>query len=321
MNCEIVDLLKLKCSLTELIGVKTNTVKDEGVILNEHLILPKYGQGSIINLEFDKIFLSISRFVLNNDLIVYDKGSDDLTQLSFLIEGEKIIYLKNTNKDILYESQESYLASIKNDGGYTRISGGNSFKEVKIRFTKHFLSNYGLNNNFVFKKLSDTNLIIPITDELFKVLNDLEGNGLIGITRKLFLKAKILELLVIQIENYKSIETNNLSRNRDKKIKKLYIVKQIIKDNLHKNFSIKELSREVALNENILKKEFRRVFNCSINKFSINEKMDRAKDLLRSTQLPIYQIADEIGYKNATHFSAAFKRCFGMTPKNFRNVL
>ncbi len=217
MNCEIVDLLKLKCSLTELIGVKTNTVKDEGVILNEHLILPKYGQGSIINLEFDKIFLSISRFVLNNDLIVYDKGSDDLTQLSFLIEGEKIIYLKNTNKDILYESQESYLASIKNDGGYTRISGGNSFKEVKIRFTKHFLSNYGLNNNFVFKKLSDTNLIIPITDELFKVLNDLEGNGLIGITRKLFLKAKILELLVIQIENYKSIETNNLSRNRDKK--------------------------------------------------------------------------------------------------------
>ncbi len=49
--------------------------------------------------------------------------------------------------------------------------------------------------------------------------------------------------------------------------------------------------------------------------------MDRAKDLLRSTQLPIYQIADEIGYKNATHFSAAFKRCFGMTPKNFRNVL
>ena len=323
LNCEIVDLLKLKCSLTELIAVKTDSVVDEGVIYNEHLVLPKYGQGTITNLEFKDVFLSISRFRLNNDLVVYDKGNDNLTQLSFLIEGEKIIYLKNLSKDILYESQESYLASIKNEGGYVRISGEKSFKEIKIRFTENFLLNHGFNSDFVFKKLSDKNLMIPITDELFNVLNDLEDNSLNGISRKLYLEAKILELLVIQIENYKNIEHNSLIGvgAKDKKIKKLYIVKQMIKGSLHKNFSIRELSREVALNENILKKEFKRVFGCSISEYSTNEKMDRAKDLLRSTQLPVYQIAEEVGYKNATHFSAAFKRCCNSTPKIFRSIL
>lgn len=321
MNCEIVDLVKLECSFTELISVKTDSIKDEGVTFNEYLILPKYGQGSIISLELDDIFLSISRFMLNDDLVIYNRGGDDLIQLSFLIEGEKIIYLKNLSKDILYENQESYLASIKDHDEHTRISGRKPFKEVKIKFTKNFLINHGFNSDFLFKKLSDINLIIPITNDLFNVLNDLEGKSLKGITRKLFLEAKILELLAIQIENYKNIDLNKLIGVKDKNIKKLYVVKQIMKENLGKNFSIKELSREVALNENILKKEFKRVFGCSINQFSTDEKMDRAKDLLQSTQLPIYQIAEEIGYKNATHFSAAFKRCFGETPKKFRYIL
>ena len=320
VNCEILDLLKLKCNFTELIAVKTNSFKDERVIFNEYLVLPKYGQGTIINLEFDDIFLSISRFKLNNDLVIYDQGGANLIQLSFLIEGEKILYLKNQCKDLLYESQESYLANIKNEGGYVRISGKKSFKEIKIRFTDQFLKNHGFSNDFEFKKLSDTKLIIPITNELFKVLNDLEDKSLNGISRRLYLEAKILELLVIQIENYKSNELNSLIGVKDKKIKKLYMVKELIKDNLYKNFSIRELSREVSLNENILKKEFKRVFGCSINKFSTDEKMERAKDLLKSTQLPIYQISEEIGYKNATHFSAAFKRYFNKTPKSFRGI-
>lgn len=37
-----------------------------------------------------------------------------------------------------------------------------------------------------------------------------------------------------------------------------------------------------------------------------------------NTDLPIYEIAEQIGYKNATHFSAAFKRQEGTTPKKFK---
>lgn len=49
--------------------------------------------------------------------------------------------------------------------------------------------------------------------------------------------------------------------------------------------------------------------------------MTKAKDLLRGTQMPIYQIAEDVGYKNATHFSAAFKKYYGELPKQYRNFL
>jgi AraC-like DNA-binding protein len=77
----------------------------------------------------------------------------------------------------------------------------------------------------------------------------------------------------------------------------------------------------MALKEQILKNELKRNFGCSISRFSTIEKMNKAKELLKNPQLPIYQIAEEVGYKNATHFTAAFKRYFGNTPKYFRNNL
>ena len=49
--------------------------------------------------------------------------------------------------------------------------------------------------------------------------------------------------------------------------------------------------------------------------------MKKAKELLKMTQLPIYEIAEEVGYKNATHFSAAFKRSYKESPKEYRNKL
>src|SRR5690606_29360445 len=96
---------------------------------------------------------------------------------------------------------------------------------------------------------------------------------------------------------------------------------QVMLINLHKIHTIRDISREMAINEYMLKKEFKRVFGYSINEFYAKEKMNKAKELLKSTQRPIYEIAGEIGYKNATHFSAAFKRFFGSTPKNFRSAI
>jgi len=283
--------------------------------------LPKYGQGTITNFEFEEVSITISRYKLNRDLIIYNKAYKNLIQLSFLLEGEKIISLKEFDKDILFENQESFLADITSFNGYSRISGNKIFKEFKIRMCRTFLYKHGFTNEHIFKELRDKDLIVPVTNDLLSVLKDLEEKGLKGITRKIYLEAKVLELLALQLENYKNAEYNGALLKKDKKLKKLYEIKQILKENLYRSYSIKELSREVALNENILKSEFKRVFGCSIKEYEMNEKMARAKELLYNSQFPIYQVAEEIGYKNATHFSAAFKKYFGQTPKKFRSTL
>lgn len=74
-----------------------------------------------------------------------------------------------------------------------------------------------------------------------------------------------------------------------------------------------------GLNESTLRKEFKRIFGLSVGEFSRSQKIKHAKNLLRNTELSVYQIAEEIGYKNATHFTAAFKRLEGIAPLKFRN--
>jgi AraC family transcriptional regulator len=47
--------------------------------------------------------------------------------------------------------------------------------------------------------------------------------------------------------------------------------------------------------------------------------MERAKDLLATDEEPITEIAFRCGYDNSAHFAAAFRRCAGLSPREYRN--
>ncbi|KGL62987.1 transcriptional regulator, AraC family [Polaribacter sp. Hel1_85] len=287
----------------------------------EYKVLPEFGVGSIIEFQFNCISILISNFLLSSDLVIYEKSEGDRLQLSFLLEGEKIISFDNNSKDILYESQESYMAFIKNFEGFYRITKSKPFREVKIKLSNEFLDQHGLNTGLDYKKITDKNLIIPISNDLLTILSDIELKAIKGLPRKILLEAKVLEILAIQISCYNDLISNSLNIKSDKQLKVLYQVKQLIQNNLDKNYSINQLASEFGLNENLLKAKFKKLFNSTIHQFYIDEKMKRAKELLKTTQIPIYEIAEEVGYKNATHFSAAFKRYYKETPNKFRNAL
>ena len=320
-NCKILDVRASKTSFKNTVAVQKSKIEANGLLYEEYVISKEFGVGSIVEYHFNCITISIHRFVLHSDTIIYDESNENRLQLSFLVEGEKIISFEDKNEEILYESQESYMAFIEKYKGYNRISGNQPFREVKIKLSKDFLMQHGLEKGLDLKKITDTNLIIPITNELLSVLSNLELKNIQGISRKILLEAKVLEILAIQIDNYKNVLPKSISIKSDKSLKTIYNIKQFLKNNLDKNYSINQLAREFGVNENLLKAKFKKLFNCTIQQYFIAEKMKKSKELLKVTQLPIYEIAEEIGYKNATHFSAAFKRYYQESPKKYRNKL
>jgi AraC family transcriptional regulator len=52
--------------------------------------------------------------------------------------------------------------------------------------------------------------------------------------------------------------------------------------------------------------------------FVMSRRVERAKVLLKTTSLPLLEIAYRVGWENAAHFSTAFKRATGLTPGAFR---
>ena len=51
----------------------------------------------------------------------------------------------------------------------------------------------------------------------------------------------------------------------------------------------------------------------------INSRLEHAKFMLTSTDVPINQIAEMCGYKSDIHFMRQFKSRMGMTPTEFRS--
>jgi len=77
--------------------------------------------------------------------------------------------------------------------------------------------------------------------------------------------------------------------------------------------TVVELAREANLSVLKLKRGFRQVFSNSVYGLFQHERMQHARCRL-DAGTPVLTVAAELGYTNASHFSAAFKKQFGVNP-------
>lgn len=80
--------------------------------------------------------------------------------------------------------------------------------------------------------------------------------------------------------------------------------------------TIAELSRETGLNQLKLKRGFKQIFGSSIYALFQRERMDRARQLLQDHD--VTETAMLLGYSNVSHFSSAFRKQFGVLPREAR---
>ena len=59
-------------------------------------------------------------------------------------------------------------------------------------------------------------------------------------------------------------------------------------------------------------------FGVSFKKLLTSVRFDTACSLLASTDMPIGDIINRVGYENSSYFHKEFKKRFGVTPNNYR---
>lgn len=80
------------------------------------------------------------------------------------------------------------------------------------------------------------------------------------------------------------------------------------------------LAEQLHYDYNYLSYTFSEVENITIEKFIINQKIERVKELLVYDELSLNEIADQMGYSSVSHLSNQFKKVTGLTPSYFRKV-
>src|SRR5690606_6514548 len=105
-----------------------------------------------------------------------------------------------------YSEKESFMAYVASANGNLKFYGGQLFKEIKVRVGSGFLKKHGLNDTSEFKRVTEENLILPITDEVLAVIENLQQEHGKGLVKRLYLGAKLIEIIALQLENYKSLK-------------------------------------------------------------------------------------------------------------------
>ncbi|MCD8356920.1 MAG: AraC family transcriptional regulator [Clostridia bacterium] len=93
-----------------------------------------------------------------------------------------------------------------------------------------------------------------------------------------------------------------------------------IQSHLGEDLRLKRLAAEVHLSPSHLIRVFRSNLHVSPHEYIVRMRMDRAKYLLKSTDMPIKAIAAEIGYGTESSFTGAFTEKIGVSPRKFREL-
>lgn len=92
-----------------------------------------------------------------------------------------------------------------------------------------------------------------------------------------------------------------------------------IEQNYHKDISVNDMCSYIGITRSYLTKIFKQVHHVSPYDYLLGVRMNKASLLLQTTALPIKQIAEMVGYKDALVFSKAFKQKIGTSPRAFRD--
>ncbi len=158
-----------------------------------------------------------------------------------------------------------------------------------------------------------------ITIEIQKTIGSILGNPFQGKLSELFLMSKILELLILCLENYQMVNKKQyqfIKNIADKE--KIIAARDILSNHLDDPLRLSDLSRKVGINEFKLKHGFKEFFGSTPFEYLTQMRLERARYFLRHTDMTIDAIALKLGYSSTPHFHQQFKRIFGTTPNSVR---
>ena len=275
------------------------------------------GEGIVayyVNVKYNKNF----RFIQKNE-------DNDFVGLYYnLTEGEATVSRESTVYDV---GRWRYNLSVLDGSLETdyNVKAGSSTFALYIFIKKEKIISFVKDHNITFRDIDlltdpNRNTIVRfdrMSSESYHLLNDLrklEVGGsifnlnLIGTVQMLisnYLKKMASRRIIIQTVN--SSDLSNIIASQ------MYLI-----DHIGDHFpSITQMANRANMSETKFKNLFKKITGSTANKFFMDNKLLKAKELLESKQLSISQVSDQLSFTNNSYFASKFKENFGLSPKTF----
>ena len=95
-------------------------------------------------------------------------------------------------------------------------------------------------------------------------------------------------------------------------------IRRYMEEHLDEHLTIPALSRRACLSATTVKEGFRRLYGLPVHTWLRQRRMERAAELLHTTELSLEGVAKAVGYSSVSQFIAAFRQQYGLTPGQYR---
>ena len=286
------------------------------------------GQGKIVQTKIKHgIVLSDWQMCYQSDMNVQGPVSKEYMQIIFCLNDGISWGIMDERRSVTIQKNESCIYA--GDGGTEYIcykkDSNFSFKSIKIPITyfSQLLADYfdGQEVTAYEKKLLNGISKVPVTPVMEQILSETsrftQYRGGLGY---LYLDGKLLELLSIYLSEVLELDIlmgKNISMSRTERTA-IMEAKQIIDGQLAFAPSCEELSRMVHLSMSKLTRGFSTFYGMPIHQYIIEQRLTQAAQLLLEGDWNVSEVATIVGYGKASNFAAAFKKRYGVAPKNYR---
>ena len=98
-------------------------------------------------------------------------------------------------------------------------------------------------------------------------------------------------------------------------------IRTYMENHLDEKLTIEALSRQFHISPTAFKSCFRRMYGQPVHRWLQSCRMKKAAELLQTSPMTVLQIAQAVGYEGASQFNSAFKRQFGVTPRQHKKMM
>ncbi len=251
--------------------------------------------------------------------------SISIRQLSF-VSGVKF-QVREKKKGLRLETVLTGELRVKEAGGrsYTLLPGQYMITDTPLylcefeagKACSYFSAYYspGLIESIGIQPILRLGKSIPIHNAMRDLIYEMLENPYDQHLRPFFYENSMRELLFLHQALPPFILPGEFS---EAEIAAIYMADRIIAENLNSHFTIRDLAQRVGTNAFVLKKGFQAFFGVGVFGRLLQRRMDKAKQLLEKTNKPIKDVCELAGYETVAGFITAFRKRFGLTPKDWR---
>lgn len=125
---------------------------------------------------------------------------------------------------------------------------------------------------------------------------------------------RILEVTEENIREYEKFINRSMSESRDE----VAAVKNYIYQHYSEEMNLEMLAEKVYLSSGYLSFIFKKETGMNLNRYIRVFRMEKAKELLCTTNMKVAQISEQVGFANVSYFCRSFREYYGSSPESYR---